>query len=71
MKTTNRTYEINMIAYRVPNTDWMLVDRINEDEFLCKRLTCKFTAIYSKAEVLEVIGLDIDNSKLERLGWIA
>jgi len=64
-----RENEINVIAFKIQNSDDIILGRTNEKGWIVK--TSDGIMIYSTNEMEEIYILDLIESDLERLNWTA
>ena len=64
-----RENEINVIAFKIQNSDDIILGRTNEKDWIVK--TSDGIMIYSTNEMEEIYILDLIESDLERLNWTA
>ena len=64
-----RENEINVIAFKIQNSDDIILGRTNEKSWIVK--TSNGIMIYSTDEMEEIYILDLIESDLERLNWTA
>lgn len=62
-----RENEINVIAYKITNSDDIILGRTNEKKWIVQTPDGIFN--YSTNEMEEVYSLDLIESNLERLTW--
>lgn len=66
--TLNRNNEVNIICYQINFND-IILGKMRNGDFVVQ--TAEGIMIYTKAEMLEIFGVDTENSNFERLTWMA
>lgn len=65
--TLNRTHEINIIAFRIPNSDDIIIASNGINNWFVKTSDGIFQ--YNNNEMLEIYNVNMPSSDLERLTW--
>jgi len=68
MTTLNRSNEINIIAYSIPNSNDYIIAKTDSVYVV---MTSDGPMEYSESEMKEIYNIDFSKSHIERAGWVA
>jgi hypothetical protein len=68
MNNINRSNEINIIAYSIPNSNDYIIAKTDSAYVV---ITSDGAMEYSDNEMGEIYNIDLSKSNIERAGWVA